>query len=534
MSKRKDNPETRNKVDNNEVQKFLQDHNLSTNDKYESQYKNMHIQCMFCGHNFLASWKRLTRNKISNKCPGCRISYKMSEGEVLQRLYILDSIDYKLVKPFNYLDYIDYNQIFEVECNIGHIYQTTIKKITIGYKCSVCADNHLYTISGLKEKGKEILGLELISTSYSGVNDKLEWECKNGHTIIGSWSSLKQNVNACNICWERSIFNIDMFKLELEKRGFNYISGEYQTNRSKIEVKCPNLHVYTTDWFRFVTNRYGCPYCNVNKPEGEIFEFIKSIYPGLIIQRDRSVLKMYEKGGYELDFYLPELKLAIEHNGLYWHSENLKGKTYHFDKREACEQNGIKLIMINEDEWLDKKDIVKSIISNAIGVSESIYARSCEIRVLTGREYFEKNHLMGYTSAKQIALVYKDQTVAAMSYKVVKNELHIIRFCNSLNIRVVGGFSKLLNFIQKETNIKIVVNFVDLRYGSTKAYNNLGFWLEGITNGWKWTDFKNTYNRLQCRANMDSRRLTQKQHAEELGWVKIYDAGQAKLVKNIS
>jgi hypothetical protein len=37
---------------------------------------------------------------------------------------------------------------------------------------------------------------------------------------------------------------------------------------------------------------------------------------------------------------------------------------------------------------------------------------------------------------------------------------------------------------------------------------------------------KNTYNRLQCTANMDSRKLSEKEHAVELGWSRIYDAGQ--------
>jgi len=49
--------------------------------------------------------------------------------------------------------------------------------------------------------------------------------------------------------------------------------------------------------------------------------------------------------------------------------------------------------------------------------------------------------------------------------------------------------------------------------------------------GWEWTDYVKTYNRLQCRANMDDRGLSQSEHACELGWVKIYDAGQRLWIK---
>ncbi|MEM4359960.1 MAG: hypothetical protein QXT45_05475 [Candidatus Bilamarchaeaceae archaeon] len=51
--------------------------------------------------------------------------------------------------------------------------------------------------------------------------------------------------------------------------------------------------------------------------------------------------------------------------------------------------------------------------------------------------------------------------------------------------------------------------------------------------GWEWTDLKTTYNRLQCRANMDERKLKEKEYAAELGWFKIYDAGQRLFEKDL-
>jgi hypothetical protein len=61
--------------------------------------------------------------------------------------------------------------------------------------------------------------------------------------------------------------------------------------------------------------------------EKELVDFIKSIYNGEIITNNRKILK-----GKELDIVLPELNLAIEFNGIYWHS--LKDKNYHLNKTE--------------------------------------------------------------------------------------------------------------------------------------------------------------------------------------------------------
>ena len=76
------------------------------------------------------------------------------------------------------------------------------------------------------------------------------------------------------------------------------------------------------------------------------------------------------------------------------------------------------------------------------------------------------------------------------------------------------------------------MSWVDLRYGNGDSLKKVGFKIEKETLGWKWTDLHNTYNRLKCRANMDERCLTQAEHASELGWVKIYDAGQRLYAKN--
>ena len=84
--------------------------------------------------------------------------------------------------------------------------------------------------------------------------------------------------------------------------------------------------------------------------------------------------------------------------------------------------------------------------------------------------------------------------------------------------------------IKKSNDIEYILSFVDLRYGNGKSLESIGFTRESVSLGWKWTDGCSTYNRLWCRANMDERKLSEREHADELGWYKIYDAGQAKYI----
>ena len=92
--------------------------------------------------------------------------------------------------------------------------------------------------------------------------------------------------------------------------------------------------------------------------ENEIYHFIKDeLCITDALQRVRNIIHPYE-----LDIYIPSKKIAIEYNGLIWHSEKFKGKVfnYHLNKTENCEKIGIRLIHIFEDEWNEKKEIIKS------------------------------------------------------------------------------------------------------------------------------------------------------------------------------
>ena len=75
----------------------------------------------------------------------------------------------------------------------------------------------------------------------------------------------------------------------------------------------------------------------------------------------------------EVDLYFPELKLAIEFNGDYWHSDKFmednhqcSAKVYHEDKVNRCAALGVKLIFVWESDWVDHDEVVLSAIKDLI------------------------------------------------------------------------------------------------------------------------------------------------------------------------
>jgi len=255
--------------------------------------------------------------------------------------------------------------------------------------------------------------------------------------------------------------------------------------------------------------------------------------------------KKFDKGKYPDLLYRPDFKLsktaALNVDGLYWHSnERQKDNKYHYNMRIEYEKRKLRIFQFREDEVKSKLPIIRSIINNNLNkTSIRIGARKCTIKKVAvdqAKEFLNKNHIKGYKASNHVGLYYKENLVCLMSYMYQNNKngryLKIDRFCSIINTNVMGGFSKLLSWVENNTEKLSVYYWVDLRYGTGAFLLNHRFVLEKETLGWEWTDFSCTYNRLSCRANMDERRLSQRRHAEELGWYKIYDAGQRLYIKH--
>jgi hypothetical protein len=274
-------------------------------------------------------------------------------------------------------------------------------------------------------------------------------------------------------------------------------------------------------------------YANTSKGETELREFVASLSE---IEPNK---RFYTNGVYEynLDIFVPSLNLGIEYDGVFWHSDKNKHTNYHVDKRQYFLDRGISVVFIRSDEWNYNKEVVKSVISNKLGIlSNKIFARKCDIRKVRGKavkDFYTENHLMGtYTSAKHYGLYYKDELLSLIGYHDYKDGLEISRFATKLNTVVPGGLSRLLSKIEEvNPDVKFIRSFVDLRYGDGSSLLKVGYSLNDTKDGWKWTDGDITFNRRRCRANMDSRKLTEKEYADILRIYKIHDCGQAEFIK---
>lgn len=288
---------------------------------------------------------------------------------------------------------------------------------------------------------------------------------------------------------------------------------------------------------------------NVNvqsKGEKEIIEYIKSISDTTIIERDRTILN-----GKELDIYLPDLKLAIEFNGIYWHSDsNLQNKMYHVKKTAQCSARGIQLLHIYDYQWYQKQNIIKSLIASKLSRTTKIFARKCSIKKVKTSDkgkFLNATHIQGTcNSSVNLGLYCQNELVAIATFGKSrydkKFEWELLRYSSKLNTTVIGGFSKLLKQFIKEYSPKNIMTYCDRNTSIGNLYFQTGFQLIGVTPP-NYFYFKNAnvYSREQFQKHTLKEKLlafnnslTEYQNMQINGYDRIWDCGNYKFLLDTS
>lgn len=273
-------------------------------------------------------------------------------------------------------------------------------------------------------------------------------------------------------------------ELNIEWLDANTFRGKYDSGPIYYHFKCKKCGNEFEDDFHS-----GMPICRICNPafngisrtEKEIATFIKDNYKGIVVENDREVLN-----GKELDIYIPKKKLAIEYNGTYWHgyrpdtSISVKQfKKIIEEKRLLCQKLGIRLITIDEADYIERKDVINRFLLDAILPRKRIYARECNIKELTTKEakqFFNEYHINGYRGGYiKYGLIYDGEIICAAVFgKNKKYENECIRLAYKTGIDVIGGWEK----IRKHFN-KPFLHYVNLKYFSGENKTGCGYrvWL---------------------------------------------------------
>lgn len=384
----------------------------------------------------------------------------------------------------------------EITCKVhGSVWQNASNHLS-GARCLDCAGTRRLTTDAW---------ILLANAVHDGIYDYSKVEYKNATTRVtiicqyhGEFEQIPRDHrdgHGCTQCAteSRTLIGRGIAKnttasyitsaMEKHDGFYDYSQTIYETSRKHVTIICPEHGPFSTRASSHLLGT-GCGKCmnKQSKKETDLYTFVKSICPDAI-NSDRSLIKPYE-----LDIVIPSMKIAIEFCGLYWHTDGRRGidKNYHKNKFDKCNDLGIQLITIFEDEWDDREIQVKNKIKSLLGIDDrpSVYARKCTIGIVSHAEkvaFYNNNHIQGDGGGKiSYGLYNNSELVACMTFKVMANGVYYLnRYATSH--RVVGGAAKLLTHFKKNHEWSEIISFADCRWSNGNLYYKTGWELDSVS-----------------------------------------------------
>jgi len=400
----------------------------------------------------------------------------------------------------------------------------------------------------LKETNLKKYGVENVASNES-VKNKKNNTCleKYGHIhpITTELVKNKQKEKLSEIYYEQIKERSEQSGLILKFKKEEYINCQ---NYKEYPVECSKCFTKFSDCF---THGYTprCPTCfpvdSTSIIEQELYTFLTTIIKESDIERyNRKILS-----GQEIDFYIASMNIAIELNGNYWHSEiaGKKYKNYHIYKTKRCEEAGIQLIHIFEDEWLHKQDIIKNKLIYLLCPAKvsKIYARKCVIQSISNEvcnAFLEKTHIQGkdkssikygaYYNGELVSVITFGKNRIALGNSAKADEYELYRFCS--NGSIVGIMSKFISHFIKEYSPKIIITYADRRFSSKEkcGYSKCGFSFVKETSPNYWYMNKKSIQTREHRykyRKSELKKLLSKYDSTKTEWENMQDNGYDRI-----
>jgi len=492
-------------------------------------------------------------------------SYIVNSTSITKEIFLKRAFK-KYGNKYDYsnMEYIKYQKPVKIICpEHGEFEQKPHEHLRSKHGCPKCGNkninsNRILTTKLFIEKSKNLHGgyydYSLVDYVKSTIAVKIICPI---HGVFEQMPFNHLKGCGCPICGSIALANkisisIDDFIKRsniIHNNKYNYSLVENITPMisTKIPIICPTHGTFYQIAHNHIIGGYGCPKCSHNgtsKDENIIREYLEN--------NDIKFQFQYHPfdNKKELDFYLPDYNIAIEVNGIYWHSElKGKGKNHHLNKTKICNDVGIKLLHITDFELKQKYSIVKSKLNSILGINKGkIHGRKCIVKEIDSSlksKFLNKYHLQGNDKASvKLGLFYKDRLVSIMTFckrriamgkkTTEEGEWELSRYCGNFHFYVIGGASKLLKYFERNYNPKKIVTYADKRWSTGDLYFNLGFTHthDSQPNYWYFKSEYKLYHRFNFRKSELSKKLdtfdphkTEWENMVDNGWNRIWDCG---------
>ena len=288
------------------------------------------------------------------------------------------------------------------KCNKGHEWMAVIASRANGNGCPYCVGRKIIVgENDLANTYPELVnqwnteknsGVTPYDVS-AGSDKRVWWICEKGHEWQASISNRTHNGQGCPYCSGQRVIvgenDIATLNPQLSKE-WNYAKNGSLTpkdvklhSNKKVWWICKKGH----EWQAIIQSRVkgnGCPYCSAeiqtSFPEQAIFFYLGKKY---------TAKSRYKIDKWEIDVFLPDYKIGIEYDGIYYHNSKVSQQREAI-KNKIIKANGIHLIRVKES--MDQSNNDESTINyipnyNYSTLNEAIVRLIKMLDMLTGNSF---------------------------------------------------------------------------------------------------------------------------------------------------
>jgi len=492
--------------------------------------------------------QRASKHSTGSKCPIC-----VKEGNVYTCEKALGVAN---AKHNNFYDYTlveeqweGYAKKYIIVCPEHGKFEQLFHAHANGQGCPKCSKERVITKitlsthhvqSTLKSMFPNIV-FPYIEEEYKTAKTKLTGVCTVHGEFQKTFNMLTKNKTGCPKC-SRSEGRRDSETTVLQRcqevHGNKYtypnLKGEYVHCQQPVTIICPEHGAFKQRILNHTNMKQGCPKCAAgmqkSKGEAELCDWLMQYTT--VEDNRRDLLKNSKQ---ELDMFLPKFNVAIEYNGIYWHSDsNDTPDNYHLNKLELAELSNIRLLQFWDYEWMHKREVVQSIILGAIGkFKHKIGARKLKVthvEAKQARQFCGANHIQGFRGGKvYIGLTNEEELLSLL---IISSAGEIIRFVNKVYYAIPGAFSRLLSKVEKP-----LFSFVDKRLFTGHSYQACGFtYLYDTKPNYHYSlrgdtlesRVKYQKHKLVDKLKVYDPAITEVQNMHKNGYCRVFDCGNKK------
>ena len=374
------------------------------------------------------------------------------------------------------------------------------------------------------------------------------------HSICGTVSlkrvdAMIHHGEGCLVCSGHQPITATLARKMIEASGTHrLVSDTVVNNKTPLELEhIASGKKYTVRLKDFVHKGHRGHHSSAN--EEDLAALVTELTSGTIVRRhDRTAIAPME-----IDIYVPSMRIGVEYNGSYYHSDRFRTPSFHRDKYLAAKEAGIRLIQVSDSDWIYRNAIVRSKLAHLFGRTvKRLSARHGEVVLLEpaeGAAFLEATHLQGAPNGvtHYIGLRIDGRLESVLAWTDEENRLgrrgapviEITRFASALDTTVRGAFGRLVAALKAKSEGATLVTFADHRWSDGDLYKNSGWETVGIVP--PRYDYvhapsarafhRSTFTKAKIRVRLPDvydATKTERQMMLLTNYVRVYDAGKTK------